>query len=355
MSIINVDQVLPFSGTIVDVNGVDISTPLTTFGNTVVGKNAGTSIIAGGAYQSINNTALGKNAMESLTIGSSVTAIGYDAYADGNGVNDTAIGQGALKAITSGSYGNTAVGSQAFFQLTAATTGNSGLGLGAGEQLSSGNHNTFIGFTSGAQFSGGDLNTTLGSRSTGIGTPVSGNSNLFLGANACLNYSGGDNNVYVGAYDLITANFTAQSGSNNILIGKNALKATASTSNSITLGNANHNILRCAVTSITSLSDARDKKEIEELPVGLEFVKGLKPVKFVWDDRSEEGKHDIADFGFIAQDLKSAQEEVEMSETLKLVYEENPEKLEASYGKLIPILVKAIQDLNAKVELLENK
>jgi len=44
-----------------------------------------------------------------------------------------------------------------------------------------------------------------------------------------------------------------------------------------------------------------------------------------------------------------------VAETLKLVYEENPEKLEASYGKLIPILVKAIQDLSAKVEALENK
>jgi len=38
-----------------------------------------------------------------------------------------------------------------------------------------------------------------------------------------------------------------------------------------------------------------------------------------------------------------------------LVYESNPEKLEASYGKLVPILVKAIQELTAKVEALEAK
>jgi hypothetical protein len=113
--------------------------------------------------------------------------------------------------------------------------------------------------------------------------------------------------------------------------------------------------LRCQVTSITSLSDARDKKEIEELPVGLDFVKGLKPVKFVWDDRDENGNHDVKDFGFIAQDLKKSQEDANLADTLKLVYEENPEKLEASYGKLIPILVKAIQDLSAKVEALEKK
>jgi len=40
--------------------------------------------------------------------------------------------------------------------------------------------------------------------------------------------------------------------------------------------------------------------------------------------------------------------------TLSLVYDENPEKLELSYGKLVPVLVKAIQDLSAKVTALEN-
>jgi hypothetical protein len=53
--------------------------------------------------------------------------------------------------------------------------------------------------------------------------------------------------------------------------------------------------------------------------------------------------------------LKAAEEEVEMADVLKLVYDENPEKLEASYGKLIPILVKAVQELAAKVKQLENK
>ena len=89
--------------------------------------------------------------------------------------------------------------------------------------------------------------------------------------------------------------------------------------------------------------------------MGLEFVKELNPVSFVWNDREEDGKHGVKDFGFIAQDLKSTQEKYEMAETLGLVYEENPEKLEASYGKLIPILVKAIKELSAKVEALENK
>jgi hypothetical protein len=131
--------------------------------------------------------------------------------------------------------------------------------------------------------------------------------------------------------------------------------STATTSNSITLGNSSNNVLRCAVTSITSLSDARDKKDVTDLRAGLDFVKGLRPVEFVWDDRNEEGRHDVPDFGFIAQDLKAAQEDVDMADTLKLVYDSNPEKLEASYGKLVPILVNAIKELAAEVEALKNK
>ena len=38
-----------------------------------------------------------------------------------------------------------------------------------------------------------------------------------------------------------------------------------------------------------------------------------------------------------------------------LVYDENPDKLEAAYGKLVPVLVQAIKDLSAKVNELEAK
>jgi hypothetical protein len=37
------------------------------------------------------------------------------------------------------------------------------------------------------------------------------------------------------------------------------------------------------------------------------------------------------------------------------VYDINPERLEAGYGKLIPVLVKAIQELAAEVESLKSQ
>ena len=42
-----------------------------------------------------------------------------------------------------------------------------------------------------------------------------------------------------------------------------------------------------------------------------------------------------------------------ISEYLDLVMDDNPEKLEAKQGKLIPVLVKAIQELSLKVKALE--
>ena len=56
--------------------------------------------------------------------------------------------------------------------------------------------------------------------------------------------------------------------------------------------------------------------------------------------------------GFIAQELEEAQTG---SEYLNLVFNENPDKLEATQGNLIPVLVKAIQELSAEVEQLKSQ
>jgi hypothetical protein len=194
-------------------------------------------------------------------------------------------------------------------------------------------------------------NVLIGGDAGGVLTSA-GNFNVFVGEGAGGAVTSGTTNTFIGKYAGWSP-LSTTTGSNNICIGNQSNAASASASNSITLGNSSITSLRCAVTSITSLSDARDKKEVKDLNVGLEFIDGLRPVTFVWDDRDENGKHDIADFGFIAQDLKAAEDSVDMSEVLKLVYDENPEKLEASYGKLIPILVKAIQELSAEVKQLK--
>lgn len=212
------------------------------------------------------------------------------------------------------------------------------IGDGAVNSLTFTNYSTIVGHGAGLAMTSGDENTMIG-RLAGW-YMLAGNENVIIGNR--------DNSG-----PLVVGTFT---GNNNIVIGSGATPSNINgVNNEITLGNSSNNVLRCQATTITSLSDARDKKEIQELPVGLEFVEALRPVEFVWNDRDEDGKHDVADFGFIAQDLKKAQEDADKANVLKLVYEENPEKLEASYGKLVPILVKAIQELSEEVKQLKLK
>jgi hypothetical protein len=276
MSQINVNTILPFSGTDVTVNGANVK------GGPIRSTKVGDNI------QSVSSA-------DSILIGSNI-------------FNGTVTGSGFLPQVVAiGSL----IGQNPWFSIGTSVL----IGTESGKVLNDCSGSVMIGYQSGILATTSLFNTFIGSNS---------GSNL-------------------------------TSGVNNTAIGYNALPATAIVSNSVTLGNSSITTLRCAVTSITSLSDARDKKDVTDLRAGLEFIKALRPVEFVWDDRDENGKHDINDFGFIAQELKSAQEDAEMSDVLKLVYDENPDKLEASYGKLIPILVKAIQELTAKVELLENK
>ena len=56
--------------------------------------------------------------------------------------------------------------------------------------------------------------------------------------------------------------------------------------------------------------------------------------------------------GFTAQQLKSAQTDA-AADYMNLVYESNPDKLEASYGNLIPVLVQAIKELSTQVKQLQ--
>jgi len=266
--------------------------------------------------------------------GSNNLAIGSDTMSAIAGSGNIALGNAALKDTSFGDF-NIAIGLESM-KTNINGVSNIAIGLQA-----------LGGTTVSPATMGNDANIAIGNSS--LIQIVQAASNVAVGVNAGYNATDATLNTLLGS----DAGITTTTGSNNVCLGYNARTATPTTNNSVTLGNSSISVIRAAVTSITSLSDARDKKEVEELPVGLDFVKGLKPVKFVWDERDEEGRHDIKDFGFIAQDLKKSQEDANLADTLKLVYEENPEKLEASYGKLIPILVKAIQELTAKVEALE--
>ena len=120
------------------------------------------------------------------------------------------------------------------------------------------------------------------------------------------------------------------------------------------MGNSSTDNLRCNDQSISSLSDQRDKTDIVDLPIGLDFVNKLRPVKFKWETREENIKNGRIDNGFIAQELQTVQNESN-ADYVRSVDTSNPDQLAAAYSRLIPVMVQAIKDLSAEVEQLKSQ
>jgi hypothetical protein len=210
---------------------------------------------------------------------------------------------------------------------TNASTGNIGIGFQTLRDVSASSYNVAIGFNAAENMTTASGNVAIGISALDLVT--TGNSNVAIGSNA------GD---------------TITTGINNTVIGTDADASSATVSNEITLGNASITTLRCQVQTISALSDRRDKK----LPLGVDFINTLKPVKFTWNMR-DGAKIGQQEAGFIAQDLDEAQIDAGAEDYLSLVLKNNPEKLEASYGKLVPVLVKAVQELSAEIKNLKKE
>ena len=284
---------------------------------------------AGALTTGANNVGIGYQPLYNITTGNSNVAIGTSALVSNTtGGANQAIGLQSLYSNSSGLY-NTAIGNLSLYSNTTA------------------NNNVAIGYVSIYTNTTGANNTAVGRESLQANTTAS--NNVAIGYQASFNNTTGTQNTTLGYY----AGGAITTGSNNIVVGYNSAASSATVSNEITLGNSSIATLRCQVTSITSLSDARDKANVTPIAAGLNFTNQLKPVAFTWNMR-DGAKVGQSDTGFIAQDLKKVQEQTGI-EIPGLVYELNPDKLEAGYSKLLPVLVKAIQELSAKVDALELK
>ena len=307
--------------------------------NIAVGYNAGNDITTGD-----ENTIIGGLAGDTLTTGSRNTVLGMNALStEDTGGRNTAIGWYALHAQDTGSDAyNTAVG---YFAGGSISTGvnNTIIGGFAGDALTTGTGNTTLGYQSLSAEDTLDGNTAIGYQSLKV--QDGGSFNTSLGYQSGVSVSTGDENTFIGA----KAGDAVTTGSNLTVIGFNAAASAVGAADEITLGDSNVDTLRCATQTISALSDKRDKTNIQESTYGLDFINQLNPVTFDWNTRdgSRKGKKDL---GFIAQELDAVDDEY-----TQLVYKSNPDKLEASYGRLVPVLVKAIQELKAEIQELKNK
>ena len=314
-------------------------------------------------------------------------------YAATTGDYNTFVGAWTAPQVTTASFSTYvgagaqpvgAVGSYSIAMGYDTRSGASGVSIGCWAGSQNGSGNVYVGQNSGTLTSGaryyvttlgsyngsytGNNFTTVGSNAMryggygaesvaigveamrGNGTSTSDYSNVAIGYRALRYPQQAYTNVAIGPYaGEAYSNFT---GYNCTSLGYIATPSSTNAINQITLGNSSVTNLRCNDTSISSLSDERDKTDIQDLNYGLDFINDVRPVKFTWNrrDGSMAAKRDI---GFIAQELYDVEIDHSSTSDTRLAVWLNPEKMEARPHAMFPILVKAVQELSQKCDALE--
>jgi hypothetical protein len=99
-------------------------------------------------------------------------------------------------------------------------------------------------------------------------------------------------------------------------------------------------------TTISAISDQRLKENVSDLDTGLDAIMALKPRKFDW--KEGKGKNIKGDRGFIAQEFE--QVFPDLIDEWKDPAPEGEEPYKAVRADLIPVLVKAVQELKADLD-----
>lgn len=271
--------------------------------NTAVGAIALQANTTGG-----NNTAVGYNSSTAITTGIDNVSVGYNSLStNAVGSSNTAIGRRALFSSTVGE--NTAVG---FWSLTSNTTGttNTAVGMYALQANTTASNNTAVGYQAGYDTTTGRYNAYFGKLA---------GANITTGEeNVCIGYYAGNE---AGVFNLTTQNL-------RIVMGQNAIT------------NAYIKV------AWTVTSDARDKTNINPIPHGLEFVKQLNPVSYNFKkSREDNAPHGSKRYGFLAQDILA----LEGADNV-IIDNEQPDHLKYQGEALVPVLVKAIQELKAEFD-----
>jgi hypothetical protein len=368
--------------------------------NTAVGAYAMDATTTGN-----NNVAMGKNALGNTSDVDKCVAIGSAALSqsnlDNNGDGTVAVGYFAGGNLAAGAHGNVAIGANANME---GTTGDRNLAVGYSALASTGNRsgsddNIAIGY----QAMGGSFVTADSEYNVAIGNfALDANLNE-ANANICIGYSSltanttGDANVAIGhatgntissgtgnvliGYQAGTDTVALSTGSNNICLGTNTRTSANSNDNSIAIGHnidsaANQVSIGKAANKIynefdtdaawTQSSDVRLKKDIQDSTLGLDFVNDLRPVTYQWKSSNELPKDfahyneennkttDVTMTGLIAQEVKEAIDKSGV-ERFSGWAEDRDGVQQVSKEMFVFPLIKAVQELTAKVEELETK
>jgi hypothetical protein len=307
-------------GNITAIGGVSGAWTITTDINSSTFTVYGT----GGSIFPVGNTGMGYQAGAALNCAGANTLIGWQTgQVNPVDYGNTAIGYQAGRNLSTGGTRNTAVG---LFSLVSCLGGinNSCLGFQAGSPITTGGQNVCVGDSAGAGISTASQNVAVGSATS---TNLNGASNTSVGFNA-------------------GSQGSPQTFTNTSSFGNGA---TPTASNQVTLGNASVATLRCQQTTITALSDARFKTEIDDLAIPDGFLDEVRTVTFKWLDLAMPTGTQV---GVIAQELDALQIKYDV-EWLGLVDKTNPDRLEATPGKLLIPLLQRVQQQERRLQRIE--
>ena len=290
-------------------------------------KKADIDRIMVGAGTGSSNTAVGINTLYKNTTGASNIANGYNAlYENTTGYNNTANGYRALYKNTTG-YNNTSNGCSALYKNT------------------TGCNNTAVGCNALTLNTIAGGNTAIGCDS--LSSNTTGHSNTAIGHLALRSLTTYYNCTGLGANSAVT-------GSNQVQLGDTAVTVYAQ-------------------KALVTRSDARDKLDIEDSPLGLNFIMKLRPRKYRMNSREayfEEGEErDFTatndgskagkrpHYGLVAQEVKETMNElgIDFAGYLDSKIDGGEDVLSLGYTEFIAPMIKAIQQQQQMIEQLQKE
>jgi len=213
----------------------------------------------------------------------------------------------------------------------------------------------------------GSGNTVIGHDS--LISSVNCNNNTVMGNDALKYLTTGDNNTVAGymSATLKADDNNLTSVSNSMYIGcrikasndgvtnENVIgyAAVGQGSNTFTLGNSSISSFYAGTSTITSISDERDKKDISIVNNAINIIENIVPIVYEWNPRDKDCNKTEKECGFSAQNLLEVQNNVE--QYLDLVDINDLNNLKIKRDNLIPIILKCIQELSNEYDILEKK
>ncbi len=335
----------------VHIKGNLVTTDAVSTTNTKLGVGAADVLASG----SLRNTAFGNNALGAQVTGDDCTAVGHEALLVNTGIRNTAFGSNALSAHTTANS-STAVGHKALTLSTA--NDNTAVGAFAGDMLSSGSANTAIG-----AFSLGAMTTSHNNTSIGYNTlsNATGGDNTALGQSSGATITTGNSNTVLGS----GANISTGAAVDQIALGAGAL---TDQNNQVAIGSGSARIKNEFDTDAvwSQSSDRRRKTNINDAVLGLDFINDLRvvtynhkpanelPIEWGIDPETEINTTKTM-HSLIAQEALAAIITAGVDPDTFAGWGADEQGQRISKEAYIMPLIKAIQQLTARLEALEGK